>query len=277
MRVRVLFGIDATHLHEHPMLKTESFDKIVFNFPHVGGKMRIEKNRELLKQFFMSAAKSLKSSGSVLVTLCNGQGGTVFDNPQRRWDDSWKVTEMAAHGNFVLNAIEPFVWAHFQNYIVTGYRSLDKSFHCAGALTHIFILSESPTAENIALRNKINIPQWNDDNCSWKDITEIMNVSNKNATNLYSHTYAFDITFSVDEKFNLAEFYTLLYNCAGRIINDIYFVRVYKCPLQKVEKRTYRISYKSDHLPLHRKRIIDIHQNLIAQILEDNLNILVSR
>ncbi|KOX71747.1 GTP-binding protein 5 [Melipona quadrifasciata] len=155
--VRVLLGVDATNLKEHPILKTELFDKIIFNFPHVGGKMRIERNRELLKQFFISASELLKSNGQVLVSLCNGQGGTAIDNPPRRWDDSWKVIEMAAHGNFILTAVEPFAWSSFQSYIVTGYRSLDKQFHSAGALTHIFIKSEPPNAENIAPKKKINI------------------------------------------------------------------------------------------------------------------------
>lgn len=272
----MLFGIDATNLNNHPILKTELFDKIVFNFPHVGGKMRIEKNRELLKQFFMSSARSLKSNGSVLVTLCNGQGGTPFDNPPRRWDDSWKVTEMAAHGDFVLNTVESFVQSLFPNYIVTGYRGLNKSFHSTGALTYTFVQSKSPTAENIAPENKINASEWNNDSLSWKEITR-SNVPNENTFNSYAHTYTFDITFSTDEKFNPVELYILLYNYAGRIIEDINLVRVYKSPSQKAENRTYRISYKSDRLPLHRKRVIDIHQNLIASILEDKLKVLVSR
>ncbi|XP_033343400.1 mitochondrial ribosome-associated GTPase 2 isoform X2 [Bombus vosnesenskii] len=185
--VCVLLGVDATNLKEHPILKTKLFNKIIFNFPHVGGKMRIEKNRELLRQFFISASEILKSNGQVLVTLCNGQGGTAIDNPPRRWDDSWKIIEMAAHGNFVLTAIEPFVWSSFQSYIVTGYRSLDKQFHSAGALTHIFIKSKPPTAKNIAPKKKINILECNRNNFSWKDISQITNISHINATNIDTH------------------------------------------------------------------------------------------
>ncbi|XP_012144269.1 ferredoxin-fold anticodon-binding domain-containing protein 1 isoform X2 [Megachile rotundata] len=266
--IRVLMGVDATNLKQHPILTTELFDKIIFNFPHVGGKMRIEKNRELLKQFFINISDSLKDHGKILITLCNGQGGTLIDNPPRRWDDSWKITEMAAYGNFILTAVEPFAWSSFQNYIVTGYRSLDKQFHSSGALTHIFIKSESPNVHNIAPEKKINVVACNDNNFLWKNLNQIFDMPNRNMNKICGHTYVFDITFSVNEKFDPIQFYIVLYNHAGEIINDVNFVRSYTYPLTKIEKRTYRISYKSDHIPLYRKRVISIHQNLITNILE---------
>lgn len=274
--VRVLVGVDGTNLNEHPILKTELFDKIIFNFPHAGGKMRIEKNRELLRNFFISASDSLKNNGLILVTLCNGQGGTVVDNPPRRWDDSWKIVEMAAHGNFVLKSVVPFAWSSFQNYAVTGYRSLDKQFHSAGALTHMFVKSEAPNGQNIAPKEKINIFQCNNDSISWKDINERAVVLDISLSDMYSHTYTFDITFSIAEQFDVVEFYTLLYNYAGLIISDVNFITLYRTP-DGVEKRTYRIDYKSSHFPLFRKRVIDIHQNFVANIVENNLNVTVSR
>ncbi|KYN37065.1 GTP-binding protein 5 [Trachymyrmex septentrionalis] len=173
----VLFDVDATKLEECLSLKSRRFDKIIFNFPHAGGKMRIERNRDLLKDFFVSSERMIKENGQILVTLCNGQGGTPMDEPRRRWDDSWKIVEMAAHGNFILTRIEPFLWQSFQNYIVTGYRSLDKQFHTAGSLTHFFTKAELPMMHNIAPSNKIHTFKYTVDNITWKDMTK--NIQDK--------------------------------------------------------------------------------------------------
>ncbi|KAG5322780.1 MTG2 GTPase, partial [Pseudoatta argentina] len=173
----ILFDVDATKLEEYSSLKSRRFDKIIFNFPHAGGKMRIERNRDLLKDFFGSSERMIKENGQILVTLCNGQGGTPMDEPRRRWDDSWKIVEMAAHGNFILTRIKPFLWQSFRDYIVTGYRSLDKQFYTAGSLTHFFTKGKLPLMHNITPSNKIHTFKYTVDNITWKDM--IKNIQDK--------------------------------------------------------------------------------------------------
>lgn len=277
----VLFDIDATKLEECPSLKSKQFDKVIFNFPHVGGKMRIGKNRDLLKNFFISSAKMIKENGQILVTLCKGQGGTPMDNPKRRWDDSWKIVEMAAHGDLILTRIEPFLWQSFQDYIVTGYRSLEKQFHTAGSLTHCFTKSEQPTIHNIAPSNKIDTFKYNTDNIAWKEITSnIQSISNYDINDIkciYPCTFTFDINLSSDIDFNTAKFYQSLYNYAGSVIDDIDLIDYYLCPVDQKIRRTYRIKYKSNFLPLYRRRVIELHQNVISNFIEDKFNVIVSR
>lgn len=279
--IQVLVGVDATKLEEHKILSFESFDIVVFNFPHVGGKMRIEKNRALLRQFFISVKSILQKDGKVLMSLCDGQGGTPADISRRQWNDSWQVTEMAAHGSFVLRAIEPFDSSLFKTYTVTGYRSLEKKFNTAGSLTHVFKLADRPDIANIAPKTKINLQQYNDKPIEWKNIifeaSIDVNVTDVSCNlSLYSKSYTFDMTVSIDSEFTNAKFYESLYNNAGLIINNVELIGCYKFPDSK-ETRTFRITYKSDRFPLYRKLVIDIHENLIAGIVEKDLHVTVPR
>ncbi|XP_061558517.1 ferredoxin-fold anticodon-binding domain-containing protein 1 [Phycodurus eques] len=137
----VLFEIDSTKLGECASLQGHLFDRVVFNFPHCGRKSGVKKNRQLLKDFFLSCIQVLAEHGEVHVSLCNGQGGTPADQPRRERHNSWQVVAMAAEGHLILNDVRPFESDKYQSYKCTGYRSQDKGFHLENALLHVFTRS----------------------------------------------------------------------------------------------------------------------------------------
>lgn len=135
--VNVILGVDATNLEHH--FSEKKFAKIIFMFPHIGGKMRVEKNRQLLKQFAVSCQNHLVQQGQVIITLCKGQGGTPFDTVQRPQEkDTWQVVKMMAFGSFVLTNISNFDLKNNNSYKPFGYRSLDKAFNAENAVVHVF-------------------------------------------------------------------------------------------------------------------------------------------
>uniref|UniRef100_A0A8C6WEF4 Ferredoxin-fold anticodon binding domain containing 1 n=1 Tax=Neogobius melanostomus TaxID=47308 RepID=A0A8C6WEF4_9GOBI len=134
----VLFNMDCTKLDECTSLKGNLFDLVIFNFPHCGRKSGVKKNRELLKNFFLSCVQVLSEDGEIHVSLCNGQGGTPADQPKREWHNSWQVAAMAAEAHLILSDVQPFESEKYQSYKCTGYRSQDKGFHVEKALLHVF-------------------------------------------------------------------------------------------------------------------------------------------
>ena len=58
-------GVDATRLDTYEVISMNSYDYIIFNFPHTGHKMKINLCRALLRKFLSSATPLLAAAGQV--------------------------------------------------------------------------------------------------------------------------------------------------------------------------------------------------------------------
>lgn len=273
----VLFEVDAVKLDSDDRFEGKKFTKIIFMFPHVGGKMKIQLNRELVKNFLASCDKILSDDGSVLVTLCRGQGGTPFEEVQKKVAaDTWKIVEGGAEGGFVLNGVEKFPVDQFPQYSQVGYRGMEnKGFHVEGSIVHIFKYSPLPCLVPIEMlpskRQKMSDPGEEDLNFESIFSNSSSTCKMAHPTSLYPSSYTHHISFwesSPVSDNDIAK--VVLASVGGFVVDWIWLDKYHK---EGRTSRTAKIKYFSKHEALGPKAAFHLHINVLGKSLENLLNV----
>ncbi|KAG4990228.1 hypothetical protein AAZX31_09G016100 [Glycine max] len=142
----VFHGVDAKEMSQHFFLKTQRFDRIVYNFPHVGfiypenSHCQIQLNKRLLKGFLANAKALIKKEGGEIhVTHKEG-------DPYNKWD----LVKKPEKRGLVLQQVVPFFkddYPGYDNKRAHGKLS-DAPFPVGEASTYKFKVQTSNTCNN---------------------------------------------------------------------------------------------------------------------------------
>jgi len=272
---QIYYKVDATKLHQDERINYARFTKIIFMFPHVGGKMKIQLNRSLVQGFLGSAHRLIAPSGCVVVTLCKGQGGTPFDCIQRVAADTWKVVELGAEEGMVLTQVEKLNVGVYSQYSQVGYRSLDKGFHVEGSIIHVF--KSSPLKNFLPINllpNSIHcLPLDPNLDIAATFAAHSLSHASPDPVSLYPPTYTHHLSFwlTPHQPLTDVDVVRLVLSCLPGLVTSWRWIDEY----QKDGKmsKTAEITYKSENFALGPTAAYNLHYNVLGKSLQNVFNV----
>ncbi|KAL7746964.1 hypothetical protein RI367_007676 [Sorochytrium milnesiophthora] len=149
---QVLYDCDGTQLAKYKALRGKVFDRIVFNFPHVGLGIKdqarnIVANQNLISEFFRSCTPFLRTRprGEIVVTIKTGE-------PY----DSWNIKTLAKTAKLVCKTSFAFSPADYPGYehrrtlgFSPGTTKDDNAEIAKGARSYVFVVADDDTLVEI--------------------------------------------------------------------------------------------------------------------------------
>jgi len=186
--IAVGLGVDAMNLADSlPADIQGTFDVVIFQFPQHPERRKIHLQRQLLRGFFASASTHLAPEGSIVVSLCRGQGGTPAEEVPRKGADTWQVQEAAAEVGFILQQVRPCPVQELEvlGYQSTGFRNRglretnanvvqDRGFNYKGSLTHVFCRETSTAFAAFPLERRHDISFWEPEDFSEEQLQQAL-------------------------------------------------------------------------------------------------------
>ena len=129
----VLFGVDATKAHSHKgVAKRAPFERVIFNFPHVGSGMKDQARNIFSNQALLRGTFASSKEGGLLAP--NGRGELHLTLKKGQPYDSWQPVAIAKMCGLVVRHCSPFMPERFPGY---AHKRTIGDEHAGGAHQHV--------------------------------------------------------------------------------------------------------------------------------------------
>ncbi|ETO29320.1 hypothetical protein RFI_07804 [Reticulomyxa filosa] len=313
--IHILYNVDCTNMEKTlvPQIKNkiESFDQIIFNFPHHPVSGKIQLNRLLCKQLFenINRCNIMNEKSEVIIRLCFGQGGTLFEYEfaneiRTRFLQKMKYNQKMSLPIYdQLPSTERYFFNHkskktsqqiFQNSWQIVHSSAYGDMKCVQIRPfHLFVQDIYPYYQCTGRKNK-NQPFIL--HCSFTYVFMKQSIQNQFIPSLFPPSFFRDISFYILEpssdhnndshndgnndpitkskhiRQSLPNYIFQSLPFSKDVITNVEFLNDFLHPTTKLLSQTWRIWYQSDTTALTKEKV-NHYQMLLRDALRRDFNV----